>query len=529
MADTYVGFQWLVNRYGLSLVQPLSSRSRLGTVRQRQTTHDQELLTWPVQYRPDDTFRGHFEFGLKYERLNFEFLSRLFAKVDSNEIAQWVREAPTGAYARRTAFLYEWLSGSSLDVPDTANGVGYVEAINADEYLVGQSLRNKRWRVLDNLPGTPAYCPLVYLGPAESRTWIYDVQAGVKQLDDNYGPELLLRCSAWLTFKESKASFAIEREADQDDRIRRFAAAIARFSGRLEDALADENLLILQKSVLGDSALHLGSRQSPVFVGQSTYLAQIVHFVAPNPEFVPGMLEGLRVAEQRTRGENAVARTAAIAFAFVYLHPLADGNGRLHRFLINHLLAMDGVVPPNIIVPVSATIAGSAHGRADYDRILEVFSKPLMERYADAYRFGERRTCPDGVETDFEFLEGDDAQHAWRFPDLTRHARYLSDVLQKTVEHEMAQEAHLLRTHDEARSALKAVVEMPDADADRVMRSLRQSNWQVSGKLAREYPRLFSPDGDLYDRSERLVTAIRETFEEAGEVVGAQRAKGTNE
>lgn len=40
-----------------------------------------------------------------------------------------------------------------------------------------------------------------------------------------------------------------------------------------------------------------------------------------------------------------------MSFAFVYLHPLADGNGRIHRFLVNHLLAVDKVVPANIIVP----------------------------------------------------------------------------------------------------------------------------------------------------------------------------------
>jgi len=518
MAEIQIGFQWLARQYELDLVQPLSSRSRMGTVRQREATHDQELLTWTSQYRPEDSFRGHFEFGLKYERLNFEFLSRLFARVDAEDVAQWVRDAPTGAYARRTAFLFEWFTVRRLDVPDTGNGVGYVDAIDPDEYLVGVPERSKRWRVLDNLPGTPAFCPLLYLGPEDARHWLYDVQAGVRKLDDSYGPELLLRCAAWLTFKESRASFAIEHEADQDDRVRRFAAAIARFSGHMTDVLIDDNLLTLQKSVLGESALRLGSRQSPVFVGQSTFRQQIVHFVAPDAEFVPGMLEGLRSFEARTRGSNTVVRTAAVSFAFVYLHPLADGNGRIHRFLINHLLAMDGAVPSNIIVPVSATIAGSAHGRADYDRVLEVFSKPLMQRYAGSCRFGERRTCPDGVQTDFEFLDGADAQHAWRFPDLSQHARYMSDVLQKTVDHEMAQEAHLLRTHDEARAALKSVVEMPDSDADRIMRSLKQSNWAVSGKLAGEYPDLFSPEGRLQGRSAKLISAVREAFEEGDKV-----------
>lgn len=35
-------------------------------------------------------------------------------------------------------------------------------------------------------------------------------------------------------------------------------------------------------------------------------------------------------------------RSAVAAFGFVYIHPLADGNGRVHRFLVNDILRRDG-------------------------------------------------------------------------------------------------------------------------------------------------------------------------------------------
>ncbi len=66
-----------------------------------------------------------------------------------------------------------------------------------------------------------------------------------------------------------------------------------------------------------------------------------------------------------------------------------DGNGRIHRFLINDTLARDKAIPDGVILPVSATITSSAEFRAGYDRALEVFSRPFMRRYANAYRFGE--------------------------------------------------------------------------------------------------------------------------------------------
>jgi Fic family protein len=514
MPETLLGFHRLAQLYGVHPVQRLFTRSRLGSVRQREAAASQEIRTWTAQYQPEDSFRGHFEFGLKYERLNLEFFSRLFARIDPQEVAVWVREEPTGSYARRAAFFYEWFTGRRLPVPDTVPNVGYVDAIDADQYLAAQRpQRNRRWRVNDNLPGPHNFCPMVFMGTFEERAWIYDVAAGVQALDDAHGPELLLRSAAWLTLKESRASFAIEREADKQDRVKRFAAAIDAYSGRLNDPMSPEHLLLLQRAVLGEAALRTGIRRSPVFVGESTFASNIVHYVAPSEELVDGMLDALREFETRTRGENTVVRAAAISFAFVYLHPLADGNGRLHRFLVNHLLAVDKAVPANIIVPVSATIAGTAKGRAAYDLALETFSRPFMQVYADGYRFGSLRTCADGVETNFEFLRTDDAQHAWRYLDLTEQAKYLSGVLRRTVEHEMAEEAQVLRSYDEARSAIKNLVEMPDQDADRIISSLKAGNWQASNKLRKALPQVFEEGGAFFGRHEEIIAEVRAAFE----------------
>jgi len=50
------------------------------------------------------------------------------------------------------------------------------------------------------------------------------------------------------------------------------------------------------------------------------------------------MLEGLRAFLDKTQGQSAIMRSAVAAFGFVYIHPLADGNGRVHRFLVNDIL-----------------------------------------------------------------------------------------------------------------------------------------------------------------------------------------------
>ncbi len=81
-------------------------------------------------------------------------------------------------------------------------------------------------------------------------------------------------------------------------------------------------------------------------------------------------------------------RSAVAAFGFVYIHPLADGNGRIHRFLINDVLRRDGVIPDPVILPVSAVITDDVGERRSYDRVLDGVSGPLMQAVRDYVTFG---------------------------------------------------------------------------------------------------------------------------------------------
>ena len=49
---------------------------------------------------------------------------------------------------------------------------------------------------------------------------------------------------------------------------------------------------------------------------------------------------------------DPVIASAFLAFGFVYIHPYEDGNGRLHRYLIHHVLATRGFNPPEVMFPV---------------------------------------------------------------------------------------------------------------------------------------------------------------------------------
>ena len=78
-----------------------------------------------------------------------------------------------------------------------------------------------------------------------------------------------------------------------------------------------------------------------------------------------------------------------------------------------------------------------------------------------------------------------------------------------TIQHEMADEARVLVRFQLAQQRIKAVLEMPDADSVRMIRSVKESGWRVSGKLAKEYPRL-----DDKALALRIVEAVQSAFED---------------
>ncbi|MDO9436290.1 Fic family protein [Hydrogenophaga sp.] len=504
-----IGFKALEAQYAIALVQPLRVESAIGTTRQDKESPQRIERLYPSVYCPADTFAGHFEFGLKYEEIHLEFFSRLFAACGPEPIAQWCRAEPFGQYARRAGFFYEWLTGQALDVPDLTRGT-YVDAVASGAYLTrAEPVRERRWRINNNLPGTPAFCPLVRRTPALGQALAFDPHGAITDLDRQFGEDVLMRAAAWLSFKESRASFQIEHEADETDRIKRFARVMAEHSGELEEPLATDSLALLQRGILGDDALRLGVRQSPVFIGQATLREDIVHYIGPHFSQLPAMLEGLRVFEKSTRGKEALARAAVLAFGFVYVHPMSDGNGRIHRFLISDTLQRDNAIPPGVIVPISATITSVREFGHGYDRVLDVFSRRFMRRYETAYRFGNMLTYDDGVRSNFEFDAYEDAGHAWRYPDLTEHVVFTAELVAHTIQREMADEARVLVRFQLAQQRIKSVLEMPDADTVRMIRSIKESGWRVSGKLAKEYPRLEEEALAL-----RVVEAVQSAFED---------------
>ena len=158
-----VGGAWLASAYGIEPVMPLTIISRIGGRRATLTADNTTTETYVQSMRPSSSLRGHLTFHLKHEVPHLELLSRLFCKIDPQELVAWTAAEPSGQYARRAGFLYEFLTARQLPMRTEMAGA-YVDAIDAQKLVTAsraQAVPNRRWRVRDNLPGTRDFCPVI--------------------------------------------------------------------------------------------------------------------------------------------------------------------------------------------------------------------------------------------------------------------------------------------------------------------------------------------------------------------------------
>lgn len=162
---TPAGYAALIDAYDLAVPLP-RTLSAIGKHHRLIEQEDWRIMT--PRHAPHATLEGHLTFALKYEGLDLAVLKRLFVATGPDAIEALVREKPTGSYARRIWFLYEWLTGNRLDLPDATAG-RYVPVVDPEQQYAPEGENAPRYRVKNNLPGTPDFCPLVYRTEALER------------------------------------------------------------------------------------------------------------------------------------------------------------------------------------------------------------------------------------------------------------------------------------------------------------------------------------------------------------------------
>ncbi|MFG1266262.1 Fic family protein [Xanthobacter aminoxidans] len=462
-----VGYAALIDAFGLAVPVPLT----LAAIGPRHKIYQADgWHLYTPRHQPEATLGGHLTFALRYEGLDLAVLKALFRVTGPEPIADMVRAAPTGAYARRIWFLYEWLLDQRLDLPDATRGA-YVLVVDPDRQWAADSVLSPRHRVKNNLPGTPAFCPMAFRTPALDAFVARGLADEARSLVAEVPADLLARTAAFLLLKDSRSSFAIEGEDPPQDRVQRWGQVIGEAGRRPID---EAELERLQRIVIGDARfVHLGLRTEGGFVGEHDRASgtPIPDHISARPEDLTALVSGLTAFDRGAAlSLDPVLAAAILAFGFVYIHPFDDGNGRLHRYLIHHVLAERGFNPPGLVFPVSAVILERIDA---YRQVLETYSRRLLP----LVRW--RPTAQGNVEV------LNDTADLYRYFDATPHAEFLFACVARTIDVDLPAETAFLRTYDQFKARVQGLVDMPDRLLDLLFRFLRQNGGRLS-KRARD-------------------------------------------
>jgi hypothetical protein len=474
------GYAWLVRRFGLAIPRPVRLAGILGKNRPRDAG---DWLVLPETYAPDPTLAAQMTFAFKWEGIDLAVLDALFQAIAPGDVAAAVRSAPTGAYMRRLWFLYEWLTGTRLDLPDSGK-VRAVPVVDPElQIALDGGEISARHRVRNNLPGTPAFCPMVRRTPAIAAWQTAALDAEARRALGQTHRDVIARAAAFLLLGDSRASYDIEGERPSRDRLRRWAQSIAR-AGTVSLSIAD--LEALQREVIGDARfVHLGLRVDDGFVGQRDRVTRepLPDHINARPEDLVSLVEGIDAFDRRAgRGAmDPIAAAASTAFGFVYVHPFEDGNGRLHRWIIHHVLAEAGYSAPGLVFPVSAVLLREID---DYKRVLESYSARLLPHIA-------WEPMPDG-----NVSVMNDTASWYRFFDATAHTEFLYRCVEATVKIDLPYEIAYLMAYDRFVAEVSAIVDMPAQMVDLLHNLLRQNEGRLSNRArSREFATLTDAEG----------------------------------
>lgn len=455
----------------LKLPVPIPRQLALISEVRRQYAKDGWIVFTP-RHQPKETLYDQLVFAIKYEGINLLFFKKLFGQLEPTNIEQWINSEPLSQYSRKIWFLYEWLMQKTLKVPDLKDG-NYIPLIDEKlQYTCPRSVNSSRHRIKNNLPGTADFCPLIHKTDKLEKYIIENLSQKTDAVISSIHKDILLRTSSFLLLKDSKASFNIEGEYPTQNRAVRWGRAIGQAGSK---SLSKEELLRLQQIVIENSRfIKMGFRTEGGFVGEHDR-----HTGEPIPEHITArwqdvekLITGLLDASKQMTENNfhPVLTAAIIAFGFVFIHPFADGNGRLHRYLIHHLLAEMKFTPQGIIFPVSAAILERID---NYRKVLENYSHPLLEF------IHWKKASDNNIEVLNETID------YYQYFDATVQAEFLFECVDYTINKIIPEEVAYLQKYDKMKIWLDDRFEMPDKIVALLIRFLEQNNGELS-KRARE-------------------------------------------
>ncbi len=475
--------------------------------------HIRQERGWSIyskRHELESTIQAHLHFAMRYENIDLLVLKRVFLSLPAEAIEQYVLSAPNSALTRRAWYLYELLTGNTLAVPDAPN-VTSVDLLDTDKYFTKSSgTLSRRHKVRDNLLGTSSFCPIIRKTETLKFYVESDLSKSALNVIGRVSKSVISRAASFLLLADSQASFQIEGERPPRNRIERWGRAVMQAG---KNALSVEELIRLHGILIEDNRFVQGGlRTEGVFLGEHTPDGEpLPEFIGAKPEDVEHLMSSLIESNtiMKEGGLDPVLQAAASAFGFIYAHPFADGNGRLHRCLIHHTLADRQFTPPGMLFPVSSVLLDWID---KYRETLQAHSARLME-------FIEWEPTAKG---NVEVLN--DTADLYRYFDCTEAAEFLFSCVKRTIDSDLPREIEYITRRDQAVREVMNVVEMPDLMAEQFVLFVHRNGGTLpKNRRKREFAAL--KDEELAELEE----IIRDAFDGFSEASGATLNSETEE
>lgn len=467
-----VGYAWLLNHLNLNI--PLRelccvSEKRLAV----QKLQKKQWLIFDSQLSVEESLYSNLEFAIKHETIDMLVLKFIFKAFSQDSIVTYIKINPKRILSKKIWFLYEFLLEEQLSIENLPVGK-YDDLLDSRKYIVKNNpIKSQRHKLNNNLLGTSKICPIVTRTKKLQGYINSDLSSDISDVIGKVSKSLVRRAASFLLLSDSRASFEIEGERPTKNRIENWGKIINE-AGKTQ--LSIDEIQRLHAILLEDSRfMKIGLRDDEVFLGDRD---RDNH---PLPEFIGAKSKDLNHLLQdwieldtilSSDELDPILHAVIIAFSFVYIHPLEDGNGRIHRYLIHHVLAHRSFYPKGMIFPISNVILDEIE---KYRDILVSHTTPLMDLIEwEATSSGNVKIL-------------NDTESLYRFFNCTQSCEFIYESVEKTIKETLPDELRYLNSFDKAYAEINDFIEMPDNKIKSLITFILQNDGKLSKNKKEKY------------------------------------------
>ena len=488
---SYVGYEWIRQQLKLQ-VFPIRRPARVSPV-SRLAVEDNALRV-PAAVAPQgDSLLAHLLFAVKHEGINLQVLAQCLPKLAAHEMLAAVMAQPSGRYVRILGFLWEAFSQQLLAEELLVTGPT-VAVFDPKRYICGPDQRCARWRVNFNGLGNTGYCVTVERTPEITELLAQNILEKANAFACGLSQQTLDRAMSWAYLHETQSSFAIEHEQPLQDKAQAFVQLLRQAH---EPRLLDESYLVALQNLCITNPLD----KAVFYRHQQNWLqgplrgAMGVTYVPPEPSEVRLLMAELLKLANHWHGQvEPLVAASVLSFAFVFIHPFMDGNGRLSRFLYHYMLAQSGQLRKGLLLPVSVAMKRNEDA---YLQALQSFSVPMREQWQVHWLGDENYT--------FDLLG---EYSLYRYWDATECVLFGLRMAQQALEQDLYEETRFLQAFDRIYRAIDQRFDVRGKDLSVLVIGALQNQGKVSNNRRRQFQDSVQPQ--VFDAIEEQICEQQE-------------------